>query len=175
MLRLNNSSVVRESVNGVDAVRMYAVFDDVTKAGVIKHKYAQRFAIKDNLLILNGAQHCLAEPVDLNADPEDLIQYFEARFGSVQPDMFVDTPRSKGGIQVPKSIKEVRWEYLDMQWRAIDKSGAVAYFDRRPVLDKAGFWVSAIEGVVARYGKSLCIADNYQCSVQNIKVGANNG
>lgn len=168
MLRLNNSSVVRESVNGVDAVRMHAVFDDVTKAGVIKHKHAQRFAIEDNLLMLNGTKHLLAEPVDLNADPEDLIQYFKARFGSVQPDMFVEPPRSRGGIQAPKSIKEVRWEYPDMQWRAIDKAGTVAYFEHRPVLDKAGYWVSAIDGVVARYGKSLCIADNYQCSVQNI-------
>lgn len=171
MLRLNNSSVARETINGIDAVRMHAVFDDVTKAGFIKHKHAQRFDIKDNLLILNGAQHCLAEPVDLNADPEDLIQYFEARFGSVQPDMFVEPPRSRGGIQAPKSIKEVRWEYPDMQWRAIDKSGAVAYFERRPVLDKAGYWVSAIDGVVARYGKSLCIADNYQCTMQNLHKG----
>lgn len=168
MLRLNNSSVARESGNGVDAVHMYAVFDDVTKAGVIKHKHAQRFAIKDNLLTLNGIKHCLSEPVDLNADPEDLIQYFEARFGSVQPDMFIEPPRSRSGIQLPKSIKEVRWEYLDMAWRAIDKSGAVAYFERRPALDKAGYWVSAIDGVIARYGKSLCIADNYQCSVQDI-------
>jgi len=168
MLRLNNSLVARESVNGVDAVRMSAVFDDVTKSGGVKRKHAQRFAIKDSLLTLNGVKHCLSEPIDLNADPEDLIQYFEARFGSVQPDMFVEPPRSRGGIQLPKSIKEVRWEYLDMAWRAIDKSGAVAYFERRPVLDKAGYWVSAIDGVIARYGKSLCIADNYQCSVQNI-------
>ena len=167
MLRLNNSSVARETINGIDAVRMYAVFDDVTKAGVIKHKHAQRFAIKDNLLTLNGAQHCLVEPVDLNADPEDLIKYFEARFSSAQPDMFLVAPQSKGGIQVPKLISEVRWEYPDMAWRAIDKSGAVAYFERRPVLDKAGYWVSAIDGVIARYGKSLCIADNYQRSVQN--------
>lgn len=166
MLRLNNSLVVRESVNGVDTVRMHAVFDDVTKSGSIKYKHAQRFAIKNNLLTLNGAQHCLVEPVDLNADPEDLIQYFEARFGSVQPDIFVEPPRSRGDIQLPKSIKEVRWEYPDMAWRAIDKAGTVAYFERRPVLDKAGYWVSTMDGVLAKYGKSLCIADNYQCSVE---------
>lgn len=168
MLRLNNSSVARESSNGINTVRMYAVFDDVTKSGGIKCKNAQRFAIEDNLLMLNGTKHLLVEPVDLNADPEDLIQYFDARFSSVQPDIFLEPPLSRGGIQVPKSIKEVRWEYLDMAWRAIDKAGTVAYFERRPILDKAGYWVSAIEGIVARYGKSLCIADNYQCSVQNI-------
>ena len=166
MLRLNNSSVVRESVNGGVTVRMSAVFDDVTKSGSIKYKHAQRFAIKDSLLTLNGVKHCLSEPIDLNADPEDLIQYFEARFASVQPDMFVEPPRSRGGIQLPKSVKELRWEYLDMPWRAIDKSGAVAYFERRPVLDKAGYWVSTMDGVLAKYGKSLCIADNYQCSVE---------
>ncbi len=176
MLRLNNSSLSRTvTKSGVNSIQMFAVFDDVSKNGKVKAKNAQRFTIQDDLLSLNGQQYCLSEPVDLNADPEDLIQYFEARFGSVQPDMFVEPPRSRGGIQVPKSIKEVRWEYPDMQWRAIDKSGAVAYFERRPVLDKAGYWVSAIDGVVARYGKSLCIADNYQCSVQSIKVGANNG
>lgn len=168
MLRLNNSSVSRESCNGVDTVRMSAVFDDVTKAGGIKHKHAQRFSIKDNLLTLNGVKHCLSEPVDLNADPEDLIQYFEARFGSVQPDMFVEPPRSISGIQLPKSIKEVRWEYPDMPWRAIDKAGAVAYFERRPVLDKAGFWVAVSEGIMPKYGKSLCLTDNYECSVRNI-------
>lgn len=168
MLRLNNSLVARESVNGVDTVRMSAVFDDVTKSGGVKRKHAQRFAIKENLLTLNGVKHCLSEPIDLNADPEDLIQYFEARFNSVQPDMLLEPPMPRGGIQAPKSIQEVRWEHLDKQWRAIDKSGAVAYFKHRPVLDKAGYWVSAIDGVIARYGKSLCIADNYQCSAQNI-------
>ena len=171
MLRLNNSSVVRESINGIDTVRMSAVFDDVTKSGRLKRKHAQRFTIKDNLLVLAGKRHQLCDPIDLNAEPEELIQYFEDRFGSVQPDMFVEPPRSRGGIQAPKSIKEVRWEYPDMQWRAIDKSGAVAYFERRPVLDKAGYWVSAIDGVVARYGKSLCIADNYQCTMQNLHKG----
>lgn len=171
MLRLNNSSVVRESINGIDTVRMSAVFDDVTKSGRLKRKHAQRFTIKNNLLVLAGKRHQLCDPIDLNAEPEELIQYFEDRFGSVQPDMFVEPPRSRGGIQVPKSIKEVRWEYPDMQWRAIDKSGAVAYFERRPVLDKAGYWVSAIDGVVARYGKSLCIADNYQCTMQNLHKG----
>ena len=175
MLRLNNSSVVRESINGIDTVRISAVFDDVTKSGRLRCKHAQRFAIKDNLLVLNGENHQLYEPIDLNAEPEELIQYFEERFGSVQPDIFLQPPTSRNGIQLPKSIKEVRWEYLDMPWRAIDKSGAVAYFEHRPVLDKAGYWVSAIDGVVAKYGKSLCIANNYQCSVQNIKVGANNG
>ncbi|MGB6924791.1 hypothetical protein [Psychrobacter sp.] len=166
MLRLNNSSVVRESVNGVDAVRMHAVFDDVTKSGNIKRKHAQRFVIKDNLLTLNGIKHYLPDAVDLNAEPEDLIAYFEARFGSVQPDIFLEPPSSRSGIQVPKSIKEVRWEYPDMAWRAIDKAGTVAYFERRPVLDKAGYWVSTMDGVLAKYGKSLCIADNYQCSVE---------
>ena len=166
MLRLNNSSVCRESYNGIDKVRMSVVFDDVTKTGRIKHKHAQRFAIKDNILTLNGTEHYLPDSVDLNADPEDLIQYFDARFSSVQPDIFLEPPLSRGGSQVPKSIKEVRWEYPDMPWRAIDKAGAVAYFERRPILDKAGYWVSASEGVVARYGRSLCIAENYQCSVE---------
>lgn len=166
MLRLNNSSVVRESVNGVDAVRMHAVFDDVTKSGNIKRKHAQRFVIKDNLLKLNGIKHYLPDAVDLNAEPEDLIAYFEARFGSVQPDIFLEPPSSRSGIQVPKSIKEVRWEYPDMAWRAIDKAGTVAYFERRPVLDKAGYWVSTMDGVLAKYGRSLCISDNYQCSVE---------
>ena len=169
MLRLNHSSLIRAvTQSGVNSIQMYAVFDDVTKSGGIKCKNAQRFAIEDNLLMLNGTKHLLVEPVDLNADPEDLIQYFDARFSSVQPDIFLEPPLSRGGIQVPKSIKEVRWEYLDMAWRSIDKAGTVAYFERRPILDKAGYWVSAIEGIVARYGKSLCIADNYQCSVQNI-------
>ena len=168
MLRLNNSSVVRESINGIDTVRMAAVFDDVTKTGRTRHKYAQRFAIKDNLLILDGLKHQLCEPVDLSADPEDLIAYFLARFGSIQPDIFIKPPSSRRESVVPKSIKEVRWEYPDKPWRAIDKAGTVAYFEHRPILDKAGYWVSAIEGIVARYGKSLCIADNYQCSLRNI-------
>ncbi|MFK3915738.1 hypothetical protein [Psychrobacter sp. NPDC078501] len=166
MLRLNNSSVVRESVNGGVTVRMSAVFDDVTKSGSIKQKHAQRFVIRDSLLTLNGSKHCLSEAVDLNAEPEDLIKYFEARFNSTQPDMLLEPPSSRGGIQAPKSIKEVRWEYPDMAWRAIDKAGTVAYFERRPVLDKAGYWVSTMDGVLAKYGKSLCIADNYQCSVE---------
>ncbi|MGP5436603.1 hypothetical protein [Psychrobacter alimentarius] len=168
MLRLNNSSVVRESINGIDTVQMSAVFDDVTKTGRTRRMYAQCFAIKDNFLILDGLKHQLCEPVDLNADPEDLIAYFLARFGSVQPDIFIKPPSSRRESVVPKSIKEVRWEYPNMPWRAIDKSGAVAYFERRPMLDKAGYWVAAIEGIVARYGKSLCIADNYQCSLRNI-------
>ena len=166
MLRLNNSLVVRESVNGVDTVRMHAVFDDVTKSGNIENKHAQKFAIKDNLLTLNGTEHYLPDPVDLNAEPEDLMAYFESRFGSVQPDIFLEPPSSRSGIQVPKSIKEVRWEYPDMAWRAIDKAGTVAYFERRPLLDKAGYWVSTMDGVLAKYGKSLCVADNYQCSVE---------
>ncbi len=168
MLRLNNSSVVRESINGIDTVRMSAVFDDVTKTGRTRRMYAQRFVIKDNFLILDGLKHQLCETVDLNADPEDLIAYFLVRFGSVQPDIFIKPPSSRRESVVPKSIKEVHWEYPDKPWRAIDKAGTVAYFEYRPVLDKAGYWVSAIEGVVAQYGKSLCIADNYQCSVQNI-------
>ncbi len=168
MLRLNNSLVVRESRNGINAVRMSAVFDDVTQLGSIKRKCALSFTIRDDLLTLNGAKYHLSEPVDMNADPEDLIQYFEARFGSAQPDMFLELPMAHSGLQVPKSIKEVLWEYSDMSWRAIDKAGSVAYFERRPVLDKAGFWVSVSEGVVAKYGKSLCITDNYQCSVRNI-------
>ncbi|MGP4715462.1 hypothetical protein ACTXGL_02330 [Psychrobacter sp. T6-6] len=166
MLRLNNSSVVRESINGGVTVRMFAVFDDVTNTGSIKRKHAQRFTIKNDLLTLNGAKHHLPDPVDLNAEPEELIQYFEERFGSVQPDIFLQPPTSRNGIQLPKSIKEVRWEYPDMAWRAIDKAGTVAYFERRPVLDKAGYWVSVMDGVLAKYGKSLCIADNYQCSVE---------
>ena len=101
MLRLNNSSVVRESINGIDMVRMSAVFDDVTKTGRTRRKYAQRFAIKDNLLVLNGKSHQLCEPIDLNAEPEELIQYFEERFGSVQPDIFLQPPTSRNGIQLP--------------------------------------------------------------------------
>lgn len=168
MLRLNNSSLSRTITrSGVNSIQMFAVFDDVTKAGKVKAKHSQRFTIQDDSLSLNGKQHQLSEQLDFNADPLDLMQYFIERFSSAQPDMFLVAPQSKGGIQVPKLISEVRWEYPDMAWRAIDKSGAVAYFERRPVLDKAGYWVSAIDGVIARYGKSLCIADNYQCSVQN--------
>lgn len=168
MLRLNHSLVVRELSNGINAIRMSAVFDEVSKSGHIKHKHAQRFVIKDDLLTLNGTQHYLSEPIDMNADPEELIEYFEARFNRVQPDMFVEPPHSKGSNQIPVLISEVRWEYLDMSWRAIDKAGTVAYFERRPVLDKAGFWVAVAEGVIPKYGKSLCIADGYIDSLRNI-------
>ena len=169
MLILNNSSLSRTvTQSGVNSIQMFAVFDDVTKSGSLNSKYSQRFTIQDNLLSLNGKQHLLVDSLDFNADPLELMQYFIERFNSTQPDMFLVAPKSKGGIPTPKLISEVRWEYLDMAWRAIDKSGAVAYFERRPVLDKAGYWVSAIDGVIARYGKSLCIADNYKCSLQNI-------
>lgn len=169
MLRLNNSSLSRTSTkSGVNSIQMYATFDEVTKAGEVKARNSHRFTIQDDSLSLNGKEHVLAEQLDFNADPLELMQYFIERFNSNQPDMFLVAPQSKGGIPIPKLISEVRWEYLDMAWRAIDKSGAVAYFERRPVLDKAGYWVSAIDGVIARYGKSLCIADNYQCSLQNI-------
>lgn len=173
MLRLNNSSVVRESCNGTSAVRMFAVFDDVTKSGSVKRKHAQRFVIKGNLLTLNNENHYLSEPVDMDADPEDLIEYFVTRFGGLQPDMFVVPPSPRCGSVVPKFIKEIPWEYIDMDWRAIDKSGAVAYFERRPVLDKAGYWVSTTDGILAKYGKSLCMSDNYQCSVEKRSGHAN--
>lgn len=169
MLRLNNSSLKRTvTPNGVSSIQMYATFDDITKTGEVKAKSSQKFTIQDDLLNLNGKQHSLVELLDFNADPLDLMQYFIDRFNSAQPDLFLVAPESKGGGLTPKLIGEVRWEYTDMAWRAIDKGGAVAYFERRPVLDKAGYWVSAIDGVIAKYGKSLCIADNYQCSVQNI-------
>ena len=168
MLRLNHSLVVRELSDGINAVRMSAVFDEVSKSGHIKCKNAQRFAIQNNLLTLNGTQHYLSEPIDMSADPEDLIEYFEARFNSAQPDMFIEPPHSKGGNQIPVLISEVRWEYSDMPWRAIDKAGTIAYFERRPVLDKAGFWVAVAEGVIPKYGKSLCIADGYKDSLHNI-------
>ena len=168
MLRLNNSSLSRTvTKGGVNSIQMFAVFDDVTKSGSLNSKCSQRFTIQDDLLSLNGKQHLLVDSLDFNADPLELMQYFIERFNTNQPDMFLVAPQSKGGIQIPKLISEVRWEYPDMAWRAIDKSGAVAYFERRPLLDKAGYWVSAIDGVIAKYGKSLCIADNYQCSVQN--------
>lgn len=168
MLRLNNSSLSRTQLrSGINSIQMYATFDEVTKAGKVKAKNSQRFTIQDDLLSLNGKEHALVEQLDFNADPEDLMQYFIERFNSNQPDMFLKEPRSKDGVQIPRLISEVRWEYPDMNWRAIDKGGTVAYFERRPVLDKAGFWVAIAEGVMPKYGKSLCIADNYECSLQN--------
>lgn len=168
MLRLNNSSLSRTVMrSGVNSIQMYATFDDVTKGGAVRAKNSQRFTIQDSLLSLNGKQYTIVDLLDFNADPLDLMQYFIERFNSDQPDMFLVAPQPKGGIQAPKLISEVRWEYPEMNWRAIDKGGTVAYFERRPVLDKAGYWVSTMDGVVAKYGKSLCIADNYQCSVQN--------
>lgn len=168
MLRLNNSSVSRCTKNNIEVVRMTAVFDDVTRSGDIKRLHSQCFSIINDVLIVNGIKHHLSEHINLNADPEDLMQYFTARFNSAQPDMFLEAPEPRGGHQAPVSINEVKWEYPDMHWRAIDKGGAVAYFERRPVLDKAGYWVSASEGVIPRYGKSLCIADNYKRSLRNI-------
>lgn len=167
MLRLNHRSISRTAYSGVESVRMSAVFDDITKTGAIMHSNSQRFVVKDNLLTLNGTQHQLSELLDLNAEPEELIAYFNQRFGSAQPDMFLEPPQSKGGNRIPMFISELRWEYPDMTWRAIDKGGTVAYFERRPVLDKAGFWVSASEGVMPRYGKSLCVTDNYKRSLMN--------
>lgn len=169
MLRLNNSSLSRTvTKSGVNSIQMFAVFDDVTKSGSLNSKHSQRFTIQDDQLSLNGKQHLLVDSLDFNADPLELMQYFIERFSSVQPDMFLVAPQSKGGMPILKLISEVRWEYPDMAWRAIDKSGSVAYFERRPVLDKAGFWVAVSEGVMPKCGKSLCIADNYQCSLQNI-------
>lgn len=165
MLRLNHSSISRKARNGIESVRMSAVFDDVTKSGDIKSKHSQRFAIKGNLLTLNGTQHQLSAQIDLSAEPEQLIDYFNQRFGSAQPDMFLEPPTRKGRNEIPVLISEVRWEYPDLQWRAIDKGGTVAYFERRPVLDNAGYWVAVSEGVTPRYGKSLCIADNYKRSL----------
>ena len=168
MLRLNNSSLSRTSTkSGVNSIQMFATFDDITKTGRVRAKHSQRFTIQDGLLSLNGKQHLLVEPLDFNADPLDLMQYFTERFNSDQPDIFLEPPQCKDNSPVPKLISEVRWEYLDMPWRAIDKSGTVAYFERRPVLDKAGYWVSITEGVMPKYGKSLCIADTYVCSLQS--------
>lgn len=166
MLRLNNSCVTRKTEGGIDSIRMYAVFDSIDKRGMVKEHRAKRFDIEDNFLVFQNNRYALSEAIDLNADPEDLIEYFESKFNTAQPDLFLEPPTAGLGIQIPKYIKEVRWEHPIMKWRAIDKSGAVAYFEHRPVLDKAGCWVSAIDGVVARYGKSLCIPDNYQCSVE---------
>lgn len=168
MLRLNNSSLKRTSTkSGVSSIQMYATFDDVTKAGKVKAKNAQRFTIQDDSLSLNGKQYSLSEQLDFNADPLELMQYLIERFDSDQPDMFLIAPQCKGGIQAPKLISEVRWEYPDLSWRAIDKGGTVAYFEHRPRLDKAGFWVATGEGVMPKYGKSICVADNYECSLMN--------
>ncbi|WP_352338214.1 hypothetical protein [Psychrobacter sp. 16-MNA-CIBAN-0192] len=167
MLRLNHSSVVRKAQKGIESVRMLAVFDDVTKSGDVQHELSQRFNVKDNVLTLNGVQHQLSEPVNLNADPEDLMHYFAARFASAQPDIFLEPPQSKGGARIPVSIKEVHWEYPDMTWRGIDKGGTVAYFAQRPKLDNAGYWVAATEGVMPKYGKSICIASDYKRSLRS--------
>lgn len=167
MLRLNYSSVVRNAINSVESVRMFAVFDDVTKSGDVQHKHSQRFNIEDSVLILNGIQHQLSEPVNLNADPEDLMSYFAARFASAQADIFLEPPQPRGGAKAPVSIKEIHWEYPDMAWRGIDKGGTVAYFAQRPKLDSAGYWVAANEGVMPKYGKSICIANNYKRSLRS--------
>lgn len=167
MLRLNNSSLSRTSTkSGVNSIQMYATFDDTTKAGRVKAKNAQRFTIQDDSLHLNGKEYLLVEQLDFNADPLELMQYFIERFNSTQPDMFLMAPQSKGA-QIPVLISEVRWEYPDMNWRAIDKGGTVAYFASRPRLDSAGFWVSMTEGVIPKYGKSICIADAYKQSLRS--------
>lgn len=55
----------------------------------------------------------------------------------------------------------------DPETRQFDNGGTVAYFERRPVLDNAGYWVAVSEGMMPKYGKSLCIADNYKRSLMN--------
>ena len=168
MLRLNYSSIERTTSVGVNTVCMLALFDDVTKAGKVKRKHAKRFDISNGILKIDGTEFQLSDDVDLNADPEALMAYFDARYLRPQPDMFAELPKSNSGWQAPKLLKEVHWEYPDLPWRAVDKAGAVAYFKQRPVLDKAGYWVSASIGVMPKYGKSLCIADSFECSLRYI-------
>ena len=169
MLRLNNSTVTNtEREDGTSECFMQASFDEVTRTGRVKSKRSAMFTIRGSVLSLNGAQHQLDDPVNLIADPEDLIQYFEARFNSLQADMFLEPPQSRLSMPIPVSINDVRWEYYDMSWRAIDKGGTVAYFNQRPQLDKAGFWVASAEGVIPVYGKFICFTDGYKNSLHSI-------
>ena len=168
MLRLDPSHVRTSEVKGGDSSRyMSAVFDDVTKTGKVKTKHSQRFVIRDGVLTLNGVKHDITDAIDMRAEPERLIAYFNALFNSTQLDIFLEPPLASGD-RLPMLVKDLRWEYPDLAWRAVDKAGTVAYFNSRPKLDNAGYWVSVIEGVTARYGTSICFADNYASSVQNI-------
>lgn len=169
MLRLNYCSrnIFADHKTGTLSKTMYAIFDQVTKSGKLKRKQAEQFIIKNDVFVLNGQKYQLSEHIDIFAEAEEVMAYLKKIASSDQIDMFLEPPSSRD-ILVRHIYADLKWDYPDLNWRAMDESGAIPYFTNRPKLDNAGFWVSPVEGELPRYSKYLCVAeDDFRFSVQS--------
>lgn len=166
MLRLNHSTVVQSSRYGT---WIDGTFDEITKTGKVKIKGAEQFRWQDGILELNGTKHEINLPFDIDAEPEQLMYWFK-RVTSSQGDMFaiIDPPsRNTGdGIKVV-DINDLKWEYPEYEWRAVDKNGTIPYFKTRPTIDNAGFWLVYDNDEYPKYSDYLASnTDDYKRSLR---------
>lgn len=168
MLRLN-SSMVWDSSKGNKVAQ--ATFDQVTKSGKVKTLKAEQFDYRDGLLELNGESYQIDIPVDINANPEELLAWFKKVTSKGQIDMIdllvPPKPRDTSFGETAVDVATLKWEYPECEWRAVDKYGTIPYFKNRPTLDGAGYWISYVADDYANYSGHFALdTENYKRSLQ---------
>ena len=168
MLRLNFGSSWH-SCNGHEVAQ--AVFDEVTKSGKVKKRLAERFYWKDGVLELNGITYNLGIPIDIDAKPEHLMEWFKKVTSKGQIDMFdlLDPPSSKTSeaSAAAVDIDTLKWDYPEYEWRAVDKYGTIPYFKNRLTLDGAGYWISYVTDDIPKYSDYFAIdTENHKHSLR---------
>lgn len=158
MLRLN-SSTTWDSSKGNKVAQ--AIFDRVTISGKVKIPKAEQFEYSNGLLELNGKSYLIEVPIDINANPEELMTWFKKVTAKGQVDMFdlLEPPKQRDTSfsTTVVDITTLKWEYPEYQWRAVDKHGTIPYFKNRPTLDSAGYWISYQADDYAKYSANFAI------------------